>query len=138
MQSPQQTIKSYIKKCNYLRMLSFFICYIIDKYFDNRYLYYKNIFKDVPFNKDEYDVAISYQGPTDTIDYYITHKVKAAKFISSFFILFIKSLDTILKNTSDLYLELGIISFNFLLASFDITYILLNLVYNLSYNLLLI
>ena len=82
MRPPQKTIKGYIKKGNYLKVLSFLICYMIDKYFDNRYLYYKNVFKDVPLDENEYDVAIAYQGPTDTIDYYITHKVKADKKIS--------------------------------------------------------
>ena len=82
MQSPQQTIKDYIKSKKYFNILTFIGFYIIDKYFDNRYLYYKNIFKDIPFNENEYDVAIAYQGPTDTIDYYITHKVKAKKKIS--------------------------------------------------------
>lgn len=82
MQPPKQTIKGYIEKGNYLKLVSFFMCYMIDKYFDNRYLYYKNVFKDVPFNEEEYDVAIAYQGPTDAIDYYITHKVKADKKIS--------------------------------------------------------
>lgn len=82
MQSPQQTIKNYIKNNQYFKVLPFIGCYMIDKYFDNRYLYYKNVFKDIPFNENEYDVAIAYQGPTDTIDYYITHKVKAKKKIS--------------------------------------------------------
>lgn len=82
LQSPQQTIKDYLKNKNYFKVLSFIGCYIIDKYFDNRYLYYQNVFKNIPFNKNEYDVAIAYQGPTDTIDYYITHKVKAKKTIS--------------------------------------------------------
>lgn len=82
MQSPQKTIKDYIESNNYSKALYFIIHYMIDKYFDNRYLYYKNVFKDMPLNENEYDVAISYQGPTDIIDYYITHKVKAKKKIS--------------------------------------------------------
>ncbi len=82
MQSPQKTIKDYIESNNYSKALYFISHYMIDKYFDNRYLYYKNVFKDIPLNENEYDVAIAYQGPTDTIDYYITHKVKAKKKIS--------------------------------------------------------
>ena len=57
MQPPQQTIKSYIKSNKYFKALSFIGCYMIDKYFDNRYLYYKNVFKDIPFNENEYDVV---------------------------------------------------------------------------------
>jgi len=82
MQSPKQTIKNYIRNNKYFKVLSFIGCYIIDKCFDNRYLYYKNVFKSIPFNENEYDVAIAYQGPTDIIDYYITHKVRANKKIS--------------------------------------------------------
>lgn len=82
MQSPQQTIKNYIINRKYFKILSFIGCYIIDKCFDNRNLYYKNVFQSIPFNENEYDVAIAYQGPTDTIDYYIIHKIKAKKKIS--------------------------------------------------------
>ena len=82
MQSPQQTIKNYIINRKYFKILSFIGCYIIDKCFDNRNLYYKNVFHSIPFNENEYDVAIAYQGPTDTIDYYIIHKIKAKKKIS--------------------------------------------------------
>ena len=44
MQSPQKTIKDYIESNNYSKALYFIIHYMIDKYFDNRYLYYKNVF----------------------------------------------------------------------------------------------
>lgn len=82
MQPPQLTIKNYLNNKQYLRIPTFVCSYFIAKYFNNRYHYYKNVFKDIPFNNNTYDVAISYQGPTDIIDYYIAHKVKAAKKIS--------------------------------------------------------
>lgn len=82
MQPPQQTIRDYIKNKKYTKILPFIFSYMVDKYFDNRYKYYRQVFKSVPDNQQEYDVAIAYQGPTDVIDYYITHKVKARKKIS--------------------------------------------------------
>lgn len=82
MQPPQQTLKDYYNDNQYKQCLSFFFVYFISKYFNSRYLYYKHICKHVPVHLKEYDLAISYQGPTDIIDYYIAHKVTASKKIS--------------------------------------------------------
>lgn len=82
MQSPQQTIKDYYDNKKYTKIPSFLWSYFISKQFNNRYIYYKQVFKTVPNDRDTYDVAIAYQGPTDTIDYYIANKVKAIKKIS--------------------------------------------------------
>ena len=82
MQPPQQTIKDYYINKRYTKIPSFLWSYFISKQFNNRYLYYKQVFKIVPINTDTYDVAIAFQGPTDTIDYYIANKVKATKKIS--------------------------------------------------------
>jgi glycosyltransferase involved in cell wall biosynthesis len=82
MQPPQQTIKEYLKNKQYLKVLNFIFAYFISKYFNNRYLYYRSVTKNIPFLKNTYDVAISYQGPTDIIDFYIANKVKAKKKIS--------------------------------------------------------
>lgn len=82
MQPPQQTIKEYYKKNRYLKLLSFLAIYLISKYFNNRYLYYKHVFKDIQDHPDSYDVAISYQGPTDIMDYYIGNKVTAKRKVS--------------------------------------------------------
>ena len=82
MQSPQKTIKSYYLKRDFIKLVSFISAYVISKYLNNRYVYYKHIFKNVPFNQTKYDVAISYQGPTDIIDFYIANKVEANKKIS--------------------------------------------------------
>ena len=82
MQPPQQTIRNYIRDKQYKKTILFTCSYLIDKYFDNRYLYYKQVLKDVDNNENEYDVAIAYQGPTDVIDYYIANKVKAKKKVS--------------------------------------------------------
>ena len=82
MNSPYEIIKTYRNKKQYWKIFKFIYCYLTDKYFDNRFLYYKFAMKDVPINDEEYDLAISYQGPTDIIDYYIGNKVKAKKKIS--------------------------------------------------------
>lgn len=82
MDSPYNIVKNYIKKRQHLNGIRFLFSYLIDKYFDNRYIFYKNVMRNVPANNTKYDVAISYQGPTDIIDYYIANKVKANKKIS--------------------------------------------------------
>lgn len=82
MQPPQQTIKEYFNSKQYKKMLFFICSYFISKKLNNRYVYYKEVFKDVPSNTNTYDIAIAYAGPTDIIDYYIANKVVAAKKIS--------------------------------------------------------
>lgn len=82
LQSPQNTIKDYYYDKKYFKIISYVCSYFLSKYTNNRYIYYKNIFKDVPYNSKEYDIAISYQGPTDIMDYYIANKVSAKKKIS--------------------------------------------------------
>lgn len=79
MQPPQKTIKGYIKNKKCLKVPSFVYSYFRAKKLDDRYIYYKNILKSIRKNENEYDVAIAYAGPTEIIDTYITHKVKAKK-----------------------------------------------------------
>ena len=79
MESPQKTIKKYLKENKVFKILTFIYSYYKSKNTDNRYIYYKNILKSIPENEGEYDVAIAYAGPTEIIDAYITHKVKAKK-----------------------------------------------------------
>ncbi|MBS4209147.1 glycosyltransferase [Bacillus sp. FJAT-50079] len=82
MQPPQQTVRNLMYNKKILKIVNFINVYFISKFFNNRYLYYKNVLKDVPNNPVEYDIAISYQGPTDIIDYYIAKKVNAKRKIS--------------------------------------------------------
>ncbi|MDT8861093.1 glycosyltransferase [Alkalihalobacillus sp. MEB130] len=82
MQPPQQTVKDYYSNKHFIGIPSFVCSYLVSKYLDNRYLYYKEVLKSVPIKETTYDVAISYQGPTDIIDYYVANKVTAQKKIS--------------------------------------------------------
>lgn len=82
LQSPHQTIKDYYNDEKYFKIITYIYSYFLSKYTNDRDIYYKNIFKDIPYNSNEYDVAISYQGPTDIMDYYIVNKVSANKKIS--------------------------------------------------------
>lgn len=82
MEPPHNTIKNYMHNKQYIKILSFICSYYISKYLGNRFIYYKHVLKSVPHNLNTYDIAVSYQGPTDTIDYYIANKVTATKKIS--------------------------------------------------------
>lgn len=79
MQPPQITVKNYIKENRFFKAISFMKDYFFSKYMGNRYIYYKNILKEIPECNDEYDIAISYAGPTEIIDAYVAKKVKAKK-----------------------------------------------------------
>lgn len=82
MESPQTTIKRYLKSGKLFRIASFIYSYYKSKNSGDRYIYYKNILKSIPMNKKAYDVAISYAGPTEIIDVYIGNKINAKKKIA--------------------------------------------------------
>jgi glycosyltransferase involved in cell wall biosynthesis len=82
LQPPQLTIKELYFKKKFFTILSFILNYLTSKYFKNRFLYYKYILKSIPKHKVWFDIAVSYQGPNDIIDYYIANKVSAKKKIS--------------------------------------------------------
>ena len=82
MDSPQNIIKRYIKNYEFLKILSFIYSYFKSKKTNDRYIYYKHVLKSIPECKEKYDVAIAYAGPTEIIDAYISHKVKAEKKIA--------------------------------------------------------
>ena len=82
MDSPQNIIKRYIKNYEFLKILSFIYSYFKTKKKNDRYIYYKHVLKSIPECKEKYDVAIAYAGPTEIIDAYISHKIKAEKKIA--------------------------------------------------------
>ncbi|SCC45059.1 glycosyltransferase [Bacillus mycoides] len=82
MQSPKKTIKEYYENKRYIKALNFFFSYVVSEKLKDRYVFYKEIFKDIPHSKNKYDIAIAYQGPTDIIDYYVVNRVTSKKKIS--------------------------------------------------------
>ena len=82
MDSPQNIIKRYIKNYEFLKIPSFIYSYFKSKKTNDRYIYYKHVLKSIPECKEKYDAAIAYAGPTEIIDAYISHKVKAEKKIA--------------------------------------------------------
>lgn len=83
MQPPHQTIKGYIAEKQWIKVLTFLIAYILsEKIFNNRIFIFHNIFKTIPKHRKFYDIAIAYQGPTETIDYFVANKIEAKQKIS--------------------------------------------------------
>ena len=82
MESPQKVILDFYEQSNYKKMISFGFYYYLSKKIKSRYLFYQHVFKGIPQNPNVYDIAISYQAPTDIIDFYIANKVTAVKKIS--------------------------------------------------------
>ncbi|PFL17458.1 glycosyl transferase [Bacillus cereus] len=82
MQSPKKTIKEYYENKRYIKALNFLFSYVVSEKLKDRYVFYKEIFKDIPHSKNKYDIAIAYQGPTDIIDYYVVNRVTSKKKIS--------------------------------------------------------
>lgn len=82
LQPPQHTVKSFYNKRQFMKMLLFIFVYIFTKYSKNRYFFYKHLLRNVPVELDTFDVAISYQGPTEIIDFFILNKINSPKKIS--------------------------------------------------------
>ncbi|EIT86541.1 group 1 glycosyl transferase [Fictibacillus macauensis ZFHKF-1] len=74
---PQVSLKRYLKKGKIVAAIEFVATYLWSKYKNDRYAFYKQVMKKVPYVKDSYDIAISYQGPTDLLDFYVGHRMKA-------------------------------------------------------------
>lgn len=77
MQAPQKTVINYLKSGRLIKAPLFVCTYFISKKLNDRYIYYKPLFKKIPMHPTSFDVAIAYQGPTEVIDYYVANKVKA-------------------------------------------------------------
>lgn len=82
MEAPQTTVKGYLKSGKLFKIPLFIYSYYKSKNSGDRYIYYENILKSIPMNKEQYDVAIAYAGPTEIIDAYIGHKVNTKKKIA--------------------------------------------------------
>jgi glycosyltransferase involved in cell wall biosynthesis len=82
LQPPQDTVKNFYNRRQFMKMIKFIFVYIFTKYSNNRYFFYKHLLRNVPAKLNTFDVAISYQGPTDIIDFFILNKVSSPKKIS--------------------------------------------------------
>nr|WP_209480617.1 glycosyltransferase [Virgibacillus litoralis] len=77
MQPPQKTVIDFLKSGRFIKALLFVCTYFISKKLNDRYIYYRPLFKEIPEYPRSFDIAIAYQGPTEVIDYYVANKVKA-------------------------------------------------------------
>ncbi|MCQ9626455.1 glycosyltransferase [Cetobacterium somerae] len=77
MNSPHSILKKYLKEKRIIKSLNFIGTYYLSKHTNNRLFYLKEMMKDVSCEKEEYDLAIAYPGPTEIIDYFILEKVVA-------------------------------------------------------------
>lgn len=74
---PLQYIKDYIRKGRLMDAVMHFIFYIIYKFSQNRYLFYKYILRNLPESDIIYDKAFAYAGPSQMVDYYVCKKIRA-------------------------------------------------------------
>lgn len=77
MNSPHSILKKYLKEKRIIKSINFIRAYYLSKYTNDRFFYLKEMMKDVSDEKEEYDLAIAYPGPTEIIDYFILEKVTA-------------------------------------------------------------
>ncbi|AYA78620.1 glycosyltransferase [Bacillus sp. Y1] len=82
MNSPYDVINDLLRNKRIIDGIRYIYSYLVSKHFNNRYLFYKTIMRDIPKISGEYDIAIAYQGPTDIIDFFIAEKINARKKIA--------------------------------------------------------
>ena len=76
---PLQTIKQMVKAGKWVDAFVHTLLYIHFKLTHNRYWFYKYILRKEPLFPEEYDLAVSFAGPSQMMDYYICEEVKAKK-----------------------------------------------------------
>lgn len=76
---PLASIKGLIQDGRFADAFVHFLLYIHFKITGSRYLFYRYILRNEPVMDGEYDVAVSYAGPSQMIDYYVCEKVIAHK-----------------------------------------------------------
>jgi hypothetical protein len=59
LQPPQKTIKDYYLNNQFIKIPAFMGSYFISKRLNDRYIYYKNVFKGISNHEKSYDIAIS-------------------------------------------------------------------------------
>lgn len=77
MNSPHSILMKYLKEKRVIKSFRFIVSYYLSKYTNNRLFYLKEMMEDISFEKEQYDLAIAYPGPTEIIDYFILEKVTA-------------------------------------------------------------
>lgn len=76
---PLQNIKQLIKSGKLLDAFVHTLLYIHFKLTHNRFWFYKYILRKEPMFPIEFDLAVSFAGPSQMMDYYVCEKVKAKK-----------------------------------------------------------
>lgn len=75
---PLMIIKELFKERRIIEGIVHLILYIQSKITKNRYWFYKYLLRNEPIFNCKFDVAISFAGPSQMIDYYICNKVDAS------------------------------------------------------------
>jgi glycosyltransferase involved in cell wall biosynthesis len=70
---------NFFKTGNWIKAVLFLFLYIYTKTMKERSALFKYVLKDIPFDENEYDMAVAYAGPMDFISYFVIHKIKAKK-----------------------------------------------------------
>lgn len=76
---PLRCVKTMIKSGHYIDAIIFLFISIHCKVTQGRYWFYEYIMKDVPVEKERYDIAVAFAGPNQMIDYYVCKKIYAPR-----------------------------------------------------------
>lgn len=76
---PLGYIKEFLRKGQLKEAFVHLLLYIQFKITGNRYWFYKYILRHEPVWNENYDLAVSFAGPSQMMDYYICEKVQAKK-----------------------------------------------------------
>ena len=74
---PLWNVKSLLKQGHIIEALIHFFLYIQFKLTQNRYWFYQYLLRKEPMMSEKFDLAVSFAGPSQMMDYYICEKVNA-------------------------------------------------------------
>lgn len=76
---PQMMSLQLLKQGKIFKALIILSLHIITKLLKDRSLYFQFLLRNYPMTKNEYDIAVAYDGPMDFISYFVLKKIKAKK-----------------------------------------------------------
>lgn len=76
---PQLLAKELIKSKKYIKGINTLLAYVISKITNNISYYYRYVLRNIKKLDEEYDLAVAYAGPMDSITYFVLNKIKAKK-----------------------------------------------------------
>lgn len=76
---PHLTTLDFLKRGRVIKAFTILMLLLLSKMTNDRSFFFKYVLYNYPKFKNEYDIAVAYDGPMDFISYFVIHRIKAKK-----------------------------------------------------------